>query len=134
MAESPKDKGPFDHLADGVSRQTSRAWFFVAILVGEILWLTWGPKMGWGNNTWHLILNSPTTAITCLLVALDANLARRRDTTQDHKSNAMAKALVDIMEHLGKDCAEHEGCGFVQDRKDLIDAIGLEDEVGTKRR
>lgn len=66
----------FDRLserADGVI--ASSAWFCVS--TGVLLWVAGLPVAGFLNDTYHLLLNSPTTALTFLIVSTGANATAR---------------------------------------------------------
>ena len=45
-------------------------------------------------DTWQLIINTLTTIITFLLVALLQNTQKRADAAVQHKLNAIAEGLV----------------------------------------
>ena len=55
-------------------------------------------------NTWQLIINSIITIVTFLLVALLQNTQKRADGATQHKLNAIADGLSDLMCQLA---AEH---------------------------
>lgn len=125
-------KGRFDRLATWADDQTSRAWFFGACMGLVICWLLSGPAFKFGD-TWHLLLNSPTTSVTFLLVALGANTARRSNAALHAKLDAQAKGLRDLMEHVAEtDCNGHS-CSLLRDIDELEESVGLEEEVGTKK-
>lgn len=114
--------GKFDRFAERASAIAARAPFFafcVALVVG---WLALGPFMGWKNDLYHLLLNSPTTAMTFLLVALLNNSQRRADIALQTKLNAIAQGVLDLM--------EGEPDNFDRDR--LRNAVGLEQTVSAK--
>ncbi|WP_281487637.1 low affinity iron permease family protein [Ruicaihuangia caeni] len=108
--------GWFDRFAARVSELTSRAWFFAFCV---LLVIVWAPSIVFLRNidTWQLIINTLTTIVTFLLVALLQNSQTRADLALQHKLNAIADSLSDLMEKEGlhKDAAE------------LRDAVGLED-------
>jgi low affinity Fe/Cu permease len=117
----PKPKGKFDQIAEFVSRQISRGWFFVLCLVLVLGWLVLLPIQGWDNELWHLALNSPTTAITFLMVAVLQNSTQRFEDATNKKLNAIAEGLADLLE-------EFEGTH--QDIEELRKAAGIEREIG----
>ncbi len=67
----------FDRFSDWVAEQAARPAAFAIALSLVLAWLCAGPFLGWSNDLYHLILNSPTTAITFLLVALSYNDSHR---------------------------------------------------------
>lgn len=106
--------GWFDRFSTTSARFVSRAWFFAACVV---LVVVWAPSYWvWGTfDTWQLVINTPTTIVTFLLVALLQNTQSRADAAVQHKLNAIADALADLMEH------QHPG-----DAGELRAAVGLE--------
>ena len=92
--------------------KASRAPFFAFCV---LLVLIWAPTYFLLNNldTWQLIINTITTIVTFLLVALLQNSQYRADEATQHKLNSIADGLADLMEHfaagdntLGTDIAE----------------------------
>lgn len=59
----------FDRFATGASNFASKAWFFAACLT---LVLIWAPSVFLfpSIDTWQLVINTATTIVTFLLVAL----------------------------------------------------------------
>lgn len=76
-------------------------------------------------DTWQLIINTVTTIITFLLVALLQNTQTRSDQAIQHKLNAIADGLADLMEFVGKDD------GLRRDVAELKAAVGLEEMEST---
>ncbi len=105
----------FDRFADQVSRWTSRAWFFAVCVMVVLLW---APSLVFIRNldTWQLIINTTTTIVTFLLVALLQNTGSRSDAAMHHKLNAIAEGIADLLDNL--DAGEAH---------DLRQAVGLED-------
>ncbi len=100
-----------------MSSRVSEPWFFVACL---LLVITWAPTFLLFNiDTWQLIINTLTTIITFLLVALLQNTQRRSDDALQQKLNGIADALGQSNPELAPQLAT--------DRKDLPDAVGLEE-------
>lgn len=108
--------GTFDRFATATDKWTSKAWFFLACV---LLVLIWAPSylLVKDIDTWQLLINTPTTVITFLLVALQANTSKRADAAAQEKLNAIADGLADMMEDL--DITRHA--------RDLREAVGLED-------
>jgi low affinity Fe/Cu permease len=118
--------GLFDRLATAVSKYVSRAWFFTAC---ALLVLVWAPSIVvLGNvDTWQLIINTVTTIVTFLLVALLQNTQTRNDQATQHKLNAIAEALAGLMSHVGEDSpAMRDKLG------ELRQAVGLEDRESSE--
>ena len=90
----------FDQFAEAASEFASHAAFFIACV---LLVVVWAPSyLLIGNlNTWQLIINTATTIVTFLLVALLQNSQRRNESALNEKLNALADGLADLMEHVG---------------------------------
>ncbi|WP_344880896.1 low affinity iron permease family protein [Allokutzneria multivorans] len=116
----------FDRFATHASEFVSRAWFFVMCV---LLVVIWAPSyfLLESADTWQLIINTMTTIVTFLLVALLQNTQKRSDDALQQKLNALADGLSDIMGHLAKDNPDLE-----HDRKELREAVGLEDRENTR--
>ena len=114
----------FDRFATHGAKFVSRAWFFAACV---LLVLLWAPSILLIGNvdTWQLIINTATTIVTFLLVALLQNTQTRSDAATQDKLNAMAAAMATLMSHT----ADIHGRGELhQAVKELRAAVGLEDE------
>ena len=112
------DVGVFDRFATKASKYASRAWFFALCVLLVVLWLP-SYALFQTLDTWQLIINTVTTVVTFLLVALFQNSTTRQDAAVQGKLNAIADALGDIMDKLEPD--------MEQDIKELRAAVGLED-------
>ena len=111
----------FDRFAESSSDYVSRAAFFAACV---LLVLVWAPSyfLIRDFDAWQLVINTATTIITFLLVALLQNSGRRSDRAIHHKLDALADGLADLMEHqVNPDKADLAG-----DIADLKEAVGLE--------
>jgi low affinity Fe/Cu permease len=108
--------GWFDRFATHASHFVSRAWFFAFCVV---LVVVWAPSIVVLHSigTWQLIINTITTIITFLLVALLQNTQERSDNAIQDKLNAIAGSLADLM----------KAQGLEQDARELRSAVGLED-------
>ena len=119
-AEMPEDVnahvGWFDRFADGASKLVSRAAFFAFCVA---LVVVWAPSIAiiHSISTWQLIINTLTTIITFLLVALLQNTQERSNNAIQAKLNAIADALSDQM----------KAAGMTKDAAELRSAVGLED-------
>jgi len=110
----------FDKFAGGAARLASRAWFFCFCVLLVVLWAP-SILVLRDIDTWQLIINTATTIITFLMVALLQNSQTRSDQAVQHKLNAIADSLSDLMlsHSLEKDAAE------------LRAAVGLEEHEST---
>jgi len=121
--------GPFDRFAGISSRIASRATFFSLCV---LLVLVWAPTFFLIGNvdTWQLIINTITTIITFLMVALLQNSQTRSDQAIQHKLNAIADGLADLMTHT-HNCTPGSTLGV--DVSELKAAVGLESHESTSR-
>lgn len=137
------DVGFFDRFAGKASDIVSRAPFFAFCLVLVGIWLiegvirivTGGPESFLGD-TYQLQINTTTTIITFLLVALLQNSQTRSDRAVQQKLNAIADGVADLMDHLAERADDDD---LRRDIRELRIAVGLEkretsdDEKGRKR-
>jgi hypothetical protein len=70
-----------------------------------VLLVVWAPSYLLAGNfdTYQLLPNTPTTIVTFLLVALLQNNQKRGEQAVQHKPNAVADGLADLMEHFSGD-------------------------------
>jgi low affinity Fe/Cu permease len=119
--------GFFDRFAGWASHVASRAMFFAFCV---LLIVIWAPSIVIIGNvdTWQLIINTATTCITFLMVAVLQNSQTRADQAVQHKLNAIADGLGDLMAYLAE--SREEG-GLRQDMAELRAAVGLEEQEST---
>ncbi len=130
--------GFFDRFAGLAARLASRAPFFAFCLLLVVAWLVQGVILIVSKGSAHAFLsaqyqleiNTTTTIITFLMVALLQNSQTRTDQATQHKLNAIADGLADLMEHLA---AQSPDSSLENDMKELRAAIGLESREGTSR-
>lgn len=89
MTSEDSSPAPFDRLAEAATRVASRGAFFAACVLLVVVWL---PSYFAIRNldTWQLIINTATTIVTFLLVALLQNASRRSDRAIHRKLDALA--------------------------------------------
>jgi Flp pilus assembly protein TadB len=112
------DSSLFDRFAEAASLFASRASFFIGCVLLVVIWAPSYFVIG-NLNTWQLIINTATTIVTFLLVALLQNSQRRNEDAFNQKLDALADGLADLMEHVGS--TELAG-----DIGDLRAAVGVE--------
>jgi low affinity Fe/Cu permease len=127
-AEMPSEVGPrvgsFDRFAGAAAHVASRAPFFAACV---LMIVVWAPTVLFLQfDTWQLLINTATTIVTFLLVALLQNSQTRNDQATQHKLNAIADGLADLMERVGGGDAE-----FREEIYELKLAVGLETHEST---
>ncbi|MEU5875059.1 low affinity iron permease family protein [Glycomyces sp. NPDC047369] len=114
----------FDRFATRASEFAARAPFFLLCI---LLVLIWAPSIIWlPMETWQLIINTTTTIITFLMVALLQNTESRNDAAIQHKLNAIAHGLADLMQHTAKE--DPDSHDLDECRQQLRRAVGLEDD------
>jgi Low affinity iron permease len=113
----------FDRFAEAASEFASHAVFFIGCALVVLLWLP-SYFLIRNLNTWQLIINTLTTIITFLLVALLQNSQRRSEQAVHLKLDALADGLADLVSRVGGN--RDEGGGLASDVKELREAVGAE--------
>ena len=87
----------FDRFAERFSRFASRAAFFVVALAFVVIWL---PTIFLFESvdTWQLVINTVTSVMAFLLIALLQNSERRYDEALHRKIDAHSAALAFLLE------------------------------------
>lgn len=118
--EVSEDVSWFDRFAERASKAVSRAWFFAACC---LLVVVWAPSILILRDIdlWQLIINTATTIVTFLMVALLENSQTRADLAVQHKLNAITNGLADLMDKND----------LQADADELRAAVGLEDKEST---
>src|ERR1051325_10175215 len=101
-AEVSDDMGFFDRFAGWSALIASRAYFFAFCVLLIVLWVPSFVIIR-SVDTWQLIINTATTIITFLMVALLQNSQTRSDQAVQHKLNALADGLADLMAHRSEE-------------------------------
>jgi low affinity Fe/Cu permease len=130
--------GFFDSFAGRTASLASRAPFFAFCLLLVVLWLvqgailiaTTGSLHRFLDSQYQLEINTTTTIITFLMVALLQNSQTRADQAIQHKLNAIADGLADLMEHIA---VQTPDSALNEDIKELRAAVGLESIESTSR-
>ena len=119
--------GFFDRFAGMASQVAGRAAFFAFCV---LLIVIWAPSIVVLRDvdTWQLIINTATTIITFLMVALLQNSQTRNDQAVHHKLNAIADGISDIMVQLSSELPDRD---LHQDMRELRAAVGLEEHEST---
>lgn len=137
-SEVEGDLGAFDRFAGWAASMASRAPFFAFCLLLVVLWLlqglvviaVTGEPSRFLDGTYQLQINTTTTIITFLMVALLQNASTRGDKAAQHKLNAVADGLADLMEHISE---QLPGGDLDDDIAELRAAVGLEQKEGTRK-
>lgn len=120
--------GLFDRFATVASKLSSRATFFAFCLAIVVVWAPTYFLLQ-SVDTWQLIINTLTTIITFLLVALLQNTQSRSDAAIQHKLNALADGLADLMAYISQGGQERD---LERDLIELRRAVGLETHESSK--
>jgi low affinity Fe/Cu permease len=116
----------FDRFAEAVSRLVSKGVFFTAAVVVVVLWL---PTIVFISSidTWQLVINTLTSVLAFLLIALLQNSERRYDDALHEKIDTIAAGLADLMERLeDRGLDQREGEELREDVEKLRESIELE--------
>lgn len=87
----------FNKFAEKSANVVSGSWFFIGCITLILVWL-FSYFIIPSVNTWELIINTLTTIITFILVALLQNSQKRFEDATSDKLNAIADGLADFME------------------------------------
>ncbi|GLZ76684.1 hypothetical protein Afil01_14910 [Actinorhabdospora filicis] len=109
----------FDRFAAVAARFFAKPWFFAVCLLIVLLWAPSIALIG-DVDTWQLIINTGTTIITFLMVALLQNTQTRQDEATQDKLNAIAEILAGMAKARGDEKLAH-------DVDEVRAAVGLED-------
>ncbi len=114
----------FDRFARWASGLVSHAGFFAFCVALVVVWLPTFPAVG-NFDTWQLLINTPTTILTFLLVAVLQNSQRRSELGLHAKLDAVADGLADLMEHF-LPSEDDKDADLAEDVRDLRRVTGLE--------
>lgn len=91
----------FDRFAERATDLVSGAVFFILCV---LLVVVWAPTyfLLHSLNTWQLVINTITTIVTFLLVALLQNSQQRVEQGMNVKLDAIAEGLADLLAHQGE--------------------------------
>ena len=92
MTRSSSTSSAFDRFAGAASAFASRPAFFLSCVLLVLVWIPSYFVLG-NLNTWQLVINTATTIVTFLLVALLQNSQRRSDEAVHAKLDAIADGL-----------------------------------------
>jgi low affinity Fe/Cu permease len=115
--------GRFDRLAESASRFVSEAAFFIICTVLVIVWV---PTIFvfQSVDTWQLVLNTVTSVLAFLLIALLQNSERRYDRALHRKVDTLAAGLAAVIRH---EIDGDRNASLERVLADLEAAIGLEE-------
>lgn len=103
----------FDRFAAAISRFVARAPFFVAC---ALLIIVWAPSiLIFTLDTWQLLINTVTTIVTFLLVALLQNTTDRSNRALHHKLDAILDGLAETISKGDNPAAREQIAERMQD-------------------
>ena len=120
IRDSGSERSAFDRFAERASDVVSHAAFFLACVALVVVWAPSYFVFG-SLDTWQLVINTATTIVTFLLVALLQNSQRRNELAMHAKLDALADGLADLMEGIAPDNERLQ-----EDMRELREAVGLE--------
>ncbi len=121
MSKKSNRPAAFDRFAEGASSIASRAPYFAFCVALIVIWF---PSIVFMPvDTWQLVINTATTIITFLMVALLQNTQTRNDEATQDKLNAVSDALARFMAHAAE---KDDSDDLKRAIKELRDAVGLE--------
>jgi Low affinity iron permease len=127
----------FDRFAEAAAKFVSRAWFFVICVVLVVVWAPSLPVFR-TVDTWQLVINTVTTIITFLLVALLQNSQWRENEATNRKLNATADGLADTMDALSELMTKFdvtEPCQRLQAEAEILrETVGLEKRISSSKQ
>jgi low affinity Fe/Cu permease len=121
----PRGRTAFDRFAERASDVVSGAAFFAISLALVVLWL---PTIFLFEtvDTWQLVINTFTSVLAFLLVALLQNSERRGDRAAREKLDVLAAAVADLLDlQLGRGDRD----AIARRTAELRDAIGVEERI-----
>jgi low affinity Fe/Cu permease len=122
----PRDphRAHFDRFAESASHFVSKGVFFTISVVIVVIWMPTIFLFG-DVDTWQLVINTMTSVLAFLLIALLQNSERRYDDALHRKIDALAAGLADLMEHQ----AEGDRKTLQRHIDELRSSVGLEREL-----
>jgi low affinity Fe/Cu permease len=120
-----RGRGSFNRFAERVSDIVSGATFFTVSAALVVLWL---PTIALFSSvdTWQLVINTATSILAFLLVALLQNSERRGDLAASQKLDSLAAALADLLD-AQLDGGDREA--LARRVRELRGAIRIEEEM-----
>jgi len=96
----PRETQPtaFERFAEASAGFVSHGLFFTVCVAAVVIWMP-TILIFRSVDTWQLVINTLTSVLAFLLIALLQNSERRYDEALHHKVDALAAGLADLMEH-----------------------------------
>jgi low affinity Fe/Cu permease len=125
MSRIPREsqRSAFDRFAEAASQFVSNGVFFTICLVVVVVWM---PTLAIFSSvdTWQLVINTLTSVLAFLLIALLQNTERRYDEALHTKIDEIAEGLAELLDKAGAD-----DDGLQRQAEELRASIKLEGRV-----
>ena len=113
-------RGPFERFVEAIYERVSRAPFFMVCLGIVVAWAVSLPF--WSSlKSWEMAIDTFTSVLTLLLLALLENAGRRSEEAAQEKLNVLAEGLAALMDSHARQDPELDDAA-----RRLRDAVGLE--------
>jgi low affinity Fe/Cu permease len=124
-SQIPEEVGRFDRFAESASHFVSEAAFFTLCTFLVVVWV---PTLFLFHSvdTWQLVLNTVTSVMAFLLIALLQNSERRYDHALHRKVDTLAIAVAAL---IRQQLDEERGDELAGVLADLDAAVGLEERT-----
>ena len=115
----------FDHFAEAISQFVSKGVFFTVSVIVVVVWIPTIVLIP-SIDTWQLVINTLTSVLAFLLIALLQNSERRYDDALHRKIDAIAAGLADVMERVDELDGKDKDGELREKVKSLRESIELE--------
>lgn len=124
-SQIPEEVGRFDRFAESASHFVSEAAFFTLCTFLVVVWV---PTLFLFHSvdTWQLVLNTVTSVMAFLLIALLQNSERRYDRALHRKVDTLAAGLAAVIRH---EIDGDRNAALERVLADLDAAVGLEERT-----
>lgn len=115
----------FDRFAEAISQFVSKGVFFTVSVIVVVVWIPTIVLIP-SIDTWQLVINTLTSVLAFLLIALLQNSERRYDDALHRKIDAIAAGLADVMERVDELDGKDKDGELREKVKSLRESIELE--------
>ena len=120
--QMPRHRAVFDRFAERLSEFVGQAAFFTAAMILVAIWVPLIVVFR-SIDTWQLVLNTVTSVVAFLLIALLQNSERRNDRAVQRKLDTLSVALAALMREAPRSPELERGIA------DLEAAVKLEQQI-----
>ena len=97
----------FDQVAERVTRQVVRPWFFLVVSVGIAAWLP--TLIRWDTGSSDLLIDSLTNPLSLLLLILLQNSQVRSDRANDERQDHLERSVALVLRQLAQHQDDKDG-------------------------